>query len=627
MGDSANGQVPNGASPAGGAAVTQPGGGPATGKLRVSSNYKWLALSNTTLGMLAATVNASIVIIALPAIFRGINLNPLTPSNVSYLLWMLMGYLVVSAVLVVTLGRLGDIFGRVRMYNLGFAVFALGALALPFDPFTGPAGALWLIGWRIVQATGGAMLMANSPAILTDAFPSDQRGTAMGINQVAGIAGSFIGLILGGVLAAVDWRLVFIVSVPIGIGGAIWSYFSLREIGLRTRARIDWLGNVTFALGLIGLLTGITYGIQPYGGHVMGWTSPVVLTGLIGGATLLVVFCFIELRVDSPMFDLRLLKIRPFAFGSLATLLASIARGGLQFMLIIWLQGIWLVLHGYAYKDTPLWSGIYLLPLTFGFVVAGPISGWLSDKHGARWFASGGLLVSALAFVGLVLLPTDFRYLSFGLLIFVSGAGMGLFSAPNAAAIMNSVPARQRGAASGMLATFMNSGFVLSIGVFFSLMIAGLASTLPATLTRGLTSQGVPFALAHQVGQTPPVASLFAAFLGYNPVHELLAPTGILAHLPAHNVATLTGKQFFPQLITGPFHHGLEIVFSMAIALLVIAAGVSLLRGKRYVHDEQGTGADVAAETAIGASPELAVEVAAEEEIIAESARPADQAT
>jgi MFS family permease len=626
VGDSANGQVPNGASPGGGAAVTQPGGGPATGKLQVSSHYKWLALSNTTLGMLAATVNASIVIIALPAIFRGINLNPLTPSNVSYLLWMLMGYLVVSAVLVVTLGRLGDIFGRVRMYNLGFTVFALGALALPFDPFTGPAGALWLIGWRIVQATGGAMLMANSPAILTDAFPSDQRGTAMGINQVAGIAGSFIGLILGGVLAAVDWRLVFIVSVPIGIGGAIWSYFSLREIGLRTEARIDWLGNVTFALGLIGLLTGITYGIQPYGGHVMGWTSPVVLTGLFGGAALLIVFCFIELRVESPMFDLRLLKIRPFAFGSLATLLASIARGGLQFMLIIWLQGIWLVLHGYAYKDTPLWSGIYLLPLTFGFIVAGPISGWLSDKHGARWFASGGLLLSALAFVGLVLLPTDFDYVSFGLLIFLSGAGMGLFSAPNAAAIMNSVPARQRGAASGMLATFMNSGFVLSIGIFFSLMIAGLASTLPSTLTRGLTSQGVPFALAHQVGQTPPVASLFAAFLGFNPVHELLAPTGILAHLPAHNVATLTGREFFPQLITGPFHHGLEIVFSLAIALLIIAAGVSLLRGKRYVHEEQ-TAADVTAETAIGASPELAVEVGAEEEIIAETARPADQAS
>ncbi len=613
MGESSNGRTPAGTQADGGTP------GEDTGALRVGPNYKWLALSNTTLGMLAATVNASIVIIALPAIFRGIHLDPLTPGNVSYLLWMLMGYLVVSAVLVVTLGRLGDIYGRVRMYNLGFTVFALGALALPFDPLTGAGGALWLIGFRIVQATGGAMLMANSPAILTDAFPSDQRGTAMGINQVAGISGSFIGLILGGILAAVDWRLVFIVSVPIGVGGAIWSYFSLREIGLRTKSRIDWLGNVTFALGLIGLLTGITYGIQPYGGHVMGWTSPVVLTGLIGGVALLVAFCFIEMRVPSPMFDLRLLKIRPFAAGSTATLLASIARGGLQFMLIIWLQGIWLVLHGYNYKDTPLWSGIYLLPLTFGFIVAGPISGYLSDKHGARWFASGGLLVSAAAFAGLLVLPTDFQYVDFGVLIFISGAGMGLFSAPNAAAIMNSVPARQRGAASGMLATFMNSGFVLSIGIFFSLMIAGLASTLPATLTKGLTSQGVPFALAHQVGQTPPVASLFAAFLGYNPVKELLAPTGILGHLPAHNVAVLTGKQFFPQLITGPFHHGLVIVFSMAITLLVIAAGASLLRGKRYVHDEHaiaGPGsseaAEVTAETAIGATPEIAVEVAAE---------------
>jgi MFS family permease len=374
------------------------------------------------------------------------------------------------------------------MYNLGFSVFALGALALPFDPLKGPAGALWLIGFRVVQATGGAMLMANSPAILTDAFPSDQRGTAMGINQVAGISGSFIGLILGGVLAAVDWRLVFIVSVPIGVGGAIWSYFSLREIGIQTSSRIDWLGNVTFALGLIGLLAGITYGIQPYGGHVMGWTSPVVLTGLIGGVALLTAFCLIELRVASPMFDLKLLRIRAFAAGNAATLLASIARGGLQFMLIIWLQGIWLVLHGYSYKDTPLWSGIYLLPLTFGFVVAGPISGWLSDKHGARVFASGGLLVSAAAFAGLLVLPTDFRYVDFGALVFISGAGMGLFSAPNAAAIMNSVPARQRGAASGMLATFQNSGFVLSIGIFFSLMITGLASTLPTTLTKGLTA-------------------------------------------------------------------------------------------------------------------------------------------
>ncbi len=435
--------------------------------------YKWVALSNTTLGMLAATVNASIVIIALPAIFRGIHLNPLQPSNISYLLWMLMGYLVVSAVLVVTLGRLGDIYGRVRMYNAGFAIFGLGALALPFDPFTGGKGALWLIGFRVIQAVGGAMLMANSPAILTDAFPANQRGTAMGINQVAGISGQFIGLILGGVLAAVDWRLVFIVSVPIGLGGTIWSYLSLKEVGMRTPARIDWLGNITFGVGLIALLTGITYGIQPYGGHSMGWTSPFVLTGLIGGVTLLVLFCIIETKVASPMFDLHLMRIRAFAAGVSATLLASIARGGLQFMLIIWLQGIWLVLHGYNYADTPLWSGIYLLALTFGFVVSGPVSGWLSDKHGARAFASGGLLVSAVAFAGLLFIPVNFSYPEFAALIFVAGAGMGLFSAPNAAAIMNSVPAKQRGAASGMLATFQNSGFVLSIGVFFSLMIAG----------------------------------------------------------------------------------------------------------------------------------------------------------
>ena len=445
---SPNGASPNGASPNGssatGSAVTDSTNGAQPDRdgkrgLR-AGNYKWTALSNTTLGILAATVNASIVIISLPAIFRGIHLNPLTPGNISYLLWMLMGYLVVSAVLVVTLGRLGDIYGRVKMYNLGFTLFALGALTLPFDPLKGPGGALWLIGFRIIQAVGGAMLMANSPAILTDAFPSNQRGMAMGINQVAGISGQFIGLILGGILAAINWRLVFFVSVPIGVGGAIWSYLSLKEIGVRTPAKIDWLGNVTFGVGLIALLTGITYGIQPYGGHTMGWTSPVVLTGLIGGVALLVAFCFIELRIDHPMFDLRLLKIRSFSTGVTAALLGSISRGGMQFMLIIWLQGIWLVLHGYNFIDTPLWSGIYLLPLTAGFLVAGPLSGFLSDKYGAKYFASGGLLISALAFFGLLLVPTNFRYPVFAILIFASGAGMGLFSAPNAAAVMNSVP-------------------------------------------------------------------------------------------------------------------------------------------------------------------------------------------
>ncbi|MDL4817517.1 MFS transporter [Actinomadura opuntiae] len=557
-----------------------------------TKHYPWVALSNTTLGMLLATVNSSIVIISLPAIFRGIHLNPLEPGNVSYLLWVLMGYMLVSAVLVVTLGRLGDMFGRVRMYNAGFAVFTVGTVALGLDPLHGGAGAVWLIAWRVFQGIGGAMLMANSAAILTDAFPADRRGMAMGVNQVAGIAGSFLGLVAGGLLSEVNWRLVFFASAPIGLIGTLWAYRSLVETATRSlRTRIDWIGNATFAVGLTALLAAITYGIQPYGGHDMGWTNPWVLAGVIGGVVVLAVFCYIETRVDEPMFHLDLFKIRAFAAGNAAGLLAAISRGGMQFMLIIWLQGIWLPLHGYDFEDTPLWAGIYLLPLTVGFLVAGPISGHLSDRHGARAFASGGLALSALAFLGLLLIPTDFNYWAFAALIFLNGVGSGLFAAPNTTAIMNAVPAGQRGAASGMRATFMNAGMVLSIGVFFSLMIAGLSNSLPKTLTGGLTSHGVPADVAGQVGRTPPVGTLFAAFLGYNPIQNLLEPFGVLSKLDPHDVATLTGRSYFPHLIADPFHHGLVIVFSMAIAMSLIGALASLLRGRRYVHDDSATGA------------------------------------
>ncbi|WP_433152411.1 MFS transporter [Actinomadura nitritigenes] len=552
-----------------------------------TKHYPWIALSNTTLGMLLATVNSSIVIISLPAIFRGIHLNPLEPGNVSYLLWILMGYMLVSAVLVVTLGRLGDMFGRVRMYNAGFAVFTVGTIVLGLDPLHGGAGAVWLIAWRVFQGIGGAMLMANSAAILTDAFPAGRRGMAMGVNQVAGIAGSFLGLVAGGLLSEVDWRLVFFASAPIGLIGTVWAYRSLVETATRAvRARIDWIGNATFAVGLTALLAAITYGIQPYGGHDMGWTNPWVLAGVIGGVVVLAVFCYIETKVDEPMFHLDLFRIRAFAAGNAAGLLAAVSRGGMQFMLIIWLQGIWLPLHGYDFEDTPLWAGIYLLPLTLGFLVAGPISGHLSDRHGARAFASGGLMLSALAFLGLLLIPTDFDYRVFALLIFLNGVGSGLFAAPNTTAIMNSVPAGQRGAASGMRATFMNAGMVLSIGVFFSLMIAGLSNSLPRTLTGGLTSHGVSPDVAAQVGRTPPVGTLFAAFLGYNPIQNLLEAFHALARLAPHDAATLTGRSYFPHLIADPFHHGLVIVFSMAIAMSLIAALASLLRGRRYVHDD-----------------------------------------
>ncbi|GAA0472852.1 MFS transporter [Paractinoplanes deccanensis] len=541
--------------------------------------YKWVALSNTTLGTLLATINSSIVLISLPAIFKGIDINPLEPDNVSYLLWMLIGYMLVTAVLVVTLGRLGDMYGRVRIYNAGFAIFTLTSIVLSLDPFDGGGGALWLIGWRVVQAIGGAMLMANSAAIITDAFPAKQRGMALGVNIVSALAGSFIGLVAGGVLAEWDWRSVFWVNIPLGVLGTVWAYRSLRDTGVRRKAKIDWWGNATFAAGLTAVLAAITYGIQPYGGHTMGWTNPWVLAGLIGGALVLVVFGLIETRVAEPMFPLGLFRNLSFLSGNLANLLASIARGGLQFMLIIWLQGIWLPQHGYDYESTPLWAGIYLVPLTIGFLAAGPLAGTLSDKFGPRPFATGGLLVMAVSFAGLLLVPSNFNYAVFAVLIFVNGLGGGLFAAPNTSLVMSSVPATMRGAASGMRATFQNAGQVLSIGVFFSLMVAGLASSLPSTLNSGLVAQGVPADTAASVAATPPVGTLFAAFLGYNPIGELLGRQTLSA-LPPENASRLTGLDFFPQLISGPFHDGLVIVFWLAIAMSVVGALASLLRGK-----------------------------------------------
>jgi len=545
-------------------------------------HYKWIALSNTTLGISMAVINQSIVIIALPAIFRGIHLNPLVPSNTSYLLWMLLGFMVVMAVLVVSLGRVGDMFGRVRMYNLGFAVFTAGSILLSVTWLQGSAGAMWMIVMRVVQGIGAAFLMANSSAILTDAFPADERGLALGINMVAAIAGSFIGLVLGGVLAPVAWRLVFLVSVPFGLFGTVWAYLKLEERGVRTPAKIDWWGNVTFAVGLIAVLVGITYGILPYGGHNMGWTAPGVIAALVGGILVLGVFVMIERRVEAPMFRLDLFKIRAFSGGSVATFLAALSRGGLMFMLILWLQGIWLPLHGYSFEDTPLWAGIYMLPLSVGFLVAGPISGRLADHFGARPFATGGMIGSAIGFLLLIALPINFTYWEFGLVIFLIGVAMGLFAAPNLTGIMNSLPPDQRGSGAGMAATFQNSASVLSIGVFFSLIIVGLSSTLPAVLYHGLTSHGVSQHAATQVSHLPPVGSLFASFLGYNPLGTLLAPT--LPHLPHATAVYLTGHKFFPTLVSHPFATGIHTVFYFAAGCCLVAAIASWLRGGKYYY-------------------------------------------
>jgi MFS family permease len=548
-------------------------------------NYKWVALFISTLGMLMATIDGSIVLIALPDIFRGIGLDPLQPGNTFYLLWMILGFLVITSVLVVSLGRLGDIYGRVRTYNFGFAVFTFFSLMLSITWMTGHAAGVWLIAMRIFQGVGAAMLMANSSAILTDVFPDNQRGLALGVNQAAAFSGTFIGLVLGGVLAPINWRLIFLVSVPIGLFATVFGYIKLHETSPKRPARIDWPGNITFALGLILVMVGITYGIEPYGHHVMGWTSPTVIGSLVLGVILLIAFCIIETKVPEPMFRLQLFKIRAFTSGVLASFLAALSRGGLMFMLIIWLQGIWLPLHGYAFSVTPLWAGIAMLPLTLGFLVSGPISGILSDRYGARPFATGGMLGAALCFALLELLPVDFPYWVFGVLLLFIGLTMAAFGSPNRAGVMNSLPAQHRGAGSGMNTTFQNSAQVLSIGIFFTLMIIGLMSSLPQNLLHGLVAHGVPADVAEKAAHLSPVSTLFAAFLGYDPVEHLIGAHA-LSQLPLAQQRALVGRGFFPGLISAPFRAGLHAALDFAIVASLLAAWASWLRGGRYVYSE-----------------------------------------
>jgi len=563
--------------------------------------YKWTVLVNTTVGVFMALMNTSVVIISLPAIFRGIHVNPLQASNIGLLLWLLMSYMVVTAVLVVTFGRIGDLFGRVRMYNAGFAVFTVGSILLAVSPVTGPTGALVLIGLRVVQGVGGALLMANSMAIITDAFPVNERGMALGINIVAGISGSFLGLLVGGLLADLNWRLVFLVSVPFGVAGTIWAYLKLHDTGVRREAHVDWWGNATFALGLVLVLVGLTYGLMPYGGHSMGWTSPSVLAEIFGGVAALGFFVFIESKVEDPMFHLGLFRIRAFVGSGIANLLSNMGRGGLQFMLILWLQGIWLPLHGYSFASTPLWSGIYLVPMSIGYLLSGPLAGRLSDRQGQKWYSTIGMLGAAATFLILLSLPVNFPYLAFAAIVLANGICTGLFAAPNTTTLMNAVPPDQRGAASGMRATFMNAGFVLSISIFFSLMIVGLATTLPHAMFSGLTGQGVPASVAHRVAGLPPVGTLFAAFLGYNPIGTLLGPHVLAGIGPAH-AATVTGKAFFPSLISGPFHHGLIVAFTASAALCALAGLASLWAGdEQYAGPEERPVVEATAVAAAGA--------------------------
>lgn len=548
--------------------------------------YKWVALSNTTIGVLMASINGTIILISLPSIFRGIDINPLT--SFQYLLWLLFGYNIVTATLLVTFGRLSDMFGRVRLYNLGFAIFTVGSILLFLTPNTGDAGALELIFFRIVQGIGGAFLFANSAAIITDAFPYNQRGTALGINQIAALAGSLVGLILGGILASTNWRYVFLVSVPVGLLGTVWSYLKLKETSVKVKQKLDIWGNATFAAGLTLLLLGVTYGLLPYGNSVMGWGNPWVIASMVAGTGLLAAFPFIETKVEQPMFRMELFKIRSFAAGNLAGFLRSIAYGGVMIMLIILLQGIWLPLHGYSYQSTPFWAGVYTIPLLIGFVVMGPISGKLSDKFGARGFATAGMMIVVGSLLALSTLPYNFNYVEFAVILFVMGLGNGLFASPNTASIMNAVPREHRGAASGMRATLQNAGQTASLAIFFTIIITSLAGSLPTALAKAVSSYNVP-QLTYAMQHLTPTGALFAAFLGYNPVGSILQslPTSVTSTLSSSTIAYLTGNTFFPTAIAPSFMSALNLSLEIGAALAFVAAVASLLRGKRFVYEEQ----------------------------------------
>lgn len=546
--------------------------------------YKWVALSNTTIGVFLATINQTILLISLPAVFKGIQLNPFDPANFQYLLWILLGFNIITATLLLTFGRLSDMFGRVRLFNLGFGVFTTGSILLYFTPGTGAAAAQYMVFGRIVQGIGAAFLFSNSAAIITDAFHSKERGTALGINSIAAIGGSFIGIILGGILATIYWRDVFLASIPVGLLGTIWSVLKLKDTSVRDKTqRLDYVGNIAFAGGLTLILVGIIYGMMPYKTSTMGFGNPLVIAAFAIGGALLIAFPFIETHVKYPMFKLSLFRIRAFATGNLAGLFSAMARGGVMIMLIILLQGIWLPLHGYPYSVTPFWAGIYMIPMTAGFMIMSPIGGKLSDKYGAKHLATIGMVIVAGTFYGLVSLPYDFSYVPFAIMLFVMGVGNGLFAAPNSAAIMNSVPPETRGVSSGMRATLMNTGMTISIGMFFSIVIIALSGSLPTAFSNSLTSLGAGN-LAPYFTNIPPTSALFSAFLGYNPVQTIIVQSGLT--VSSGLFQTLTSNTWFPNAIASAFMGALHMAFFIGMGLALIAAVASYLRGGIYIYDE-----------------------------------------
>jgi EmrB/QacA subfamily drug resistance transporter len=411
--------------------------------------YKWVVLSNTTLGTLMSSLDGNIVLIALPTIAK-----ELPGTSLFDLLWILLGYQLVTATVLVNFGRLADMFGRVRLYNLGFAVFTFGSAMCSLSQTS-----VQLTAFRLIQAVGAGFLFSNSAAIITDAFPEQERGMALGINQVSIVAGSVLGLVLGGLLTTVaGWRSIFWVNIPIGVFATTWSHYKLRELAvIKKGQKLDLLGNFSFAGGLALVLTGITL-------YVLSSVDfAVLLVMSIAGAGLLVLFVAVERKIPNPMFDLSLFRIRMFTAGNIAIFLNSLARGAVSLVLVFYLQGPTMGLD-------PLGAGLFLIPISLSLAFFGPISGWLSDRYGARFLSSAGLGVSSIGFVMLTGIGPTITFQQLLVPLVFVGAGMGLFASPNRASIMNSVPETERGVASGTSTTLINVGATFSLAIAFTVM-------------------------------------------------------------------------------------------------------------------------------------------------------------
>ncbi|HXQ94736.1 MAG TPA: MFS transporter [Thermoplasmata archaeon] len=472
-------------------------------------NPKWVVLSNTTIGTLMASIDASIVLISLPTIGR-----ELPGADPAILLWVMLSYSVVTTTLLLSFGRLSDMYGRVRLYTLGFAIFTIGS-GFASVSATGPE----LLAARVVQGVGAAFLWSNSAALLTDAFPAGERGKALGINQVAALSGSVVGLVLGGILTTtLGWRSIFWVNLPIGTFGTVWAYAQLREMHTPEKdVPIDWIGNIAFGGGLTLALVGLTIGA------LAGWTSPFVVGSLASGVALVALFVFAERRVPHPMFDLTLFRIRTFLAGNVASAFAALARGAFSFVMVFYLQGV--------LGDSALTAGILLLPLSIAFVISGPVSGWISDRRGARALGTAGLLVGALGFLVLLRFPADGPYTLLGGAMALLGLGQGMFAAPNRAEVMSSVPAGRRGIAAGIGTTVLNAGSLGSLALAFTVLAADV-----------------------------PRATLRAIFAG---------TSGGSVDAPA-------------------FMNGLHVLFAIGLALLLLAALANAMRGRESPATSSG---------------------------------------